>query len=629
MKRLTFSILFAAISFNIANSQVVQLHEPGLQGLNSALKLRRSANPPTFLSTCVSPKRPGHYTAQDWRALIDSMWGPGLPTSTKLQIFDTFWDLINTSYAGFPYLDVNWDSVKALYRPEVAVGVSRGRFQAILGQMYLPLCEVHTYIADLGLDSSFIQGGELVFKPGVPMFWTNGWGPVGNFGAALTPLPDSSLLVYRAITSHPLGLVPGDIILGYDRIPWKQLYKDLLAAQLPFEWWDGPFGSTNRSMTYSLLNSAGNNWSLFDTVDVVKYVSGDTVHLPTTPLAGLDWFSLYATDQVPVPGVQMPDLAGGKFVSYGLIGSIGYVYVARWNAADASPFAAALADLVTVTKVNGLILDFRYNLGSADSRTAADAGLDYLFNQNPAGPSRWQNAMRNTAGDHLSFIYTPPFDQYVFMRPDSFAGPVAVLTGPHARSFGDLNAFKMRSYPTVRFFGLPTNGSFPAPGSVPHIENRWGTWYYQHAEGQMQSLVNNEGLLMHEGFPVDEEVWLTRDGVAKAEDDVVKRALAWINTTNGVAEGEPQVPSQFALSQNYPNPFNPSTTIKFELPRTSQVNLTVYDILGREVSMLVNERREAGVHEVKFDGSNLASGVYLYRLQAGAFVSTKKLVLLK
>ena len=108
------------------------------------------------------------------------------------------------------------------------------------------------------------------------------------------------------------------------------------------------------------------------------------------------------------------------------------------------------------------------------------------------------------------------------MRPDSFAGPVAVLTGPHARSFGDLNAFKMRSYPTVRFFGLPTNGSFPAPGSVPHIENRWGTWYYQHAEGQMQSLVNNEGLLMHEGFPVDEEVWLTRDGVAKAEDDVVR-----------------------------------------------------------------------------------------------------------
>ena len=506
MKRLTLSILFAAISFTIANSQVVQLHEQALQGLKSSSKLRSSAHPSAFLSTYVSPKRPGHYTLKDWRALVDSMWGPGLPTSTKLQIFDMFWNLINTSYAGFPYLDVNWDSLKALYRPEVAAGVSRGRFQAILGQMYLPLCEDHTYIADAGLDSSFMQGGEFVFKPGVPMFWTNGWGPVGNFGAALTPLPDSSLLVYRAITSHPLGLVPGDIILGYDRIPWKRLYKDLLAAQLPFEWWIIPFGSTKRSLTYSLLNSAGNNWSLFDTIDVVKYASGDTVHLPTAPLAGLDWLSLYATDQVPVPGVQMPDLADEEYVSYGLIDSIGYVYVARWNAVEGLQFAAALADLITAKKVKGLILDFRYNLGAGDSRTAADAGLDYLFNQNPAGPSRWRNAMRNTTGDHFSFTYTAPFDQFVYMRPDSFAGPVAVLPGPHASSFGDLNAFKMRSYPRVRFFGLPTNGSFPVAGSCPYVENQWGAWYYRYAGGQMQSLVNNEGLLMHKGFPVDQEV---------------------------------------------------------------------------------------------------------------------------
>ncbi len=214
------------------------------------------------------------------------------------------------------------------------------------------------------------------------------------------------------------------------------------------------------------------------------------------------------------------------------------------------------------------------------------------------------------------------------MRPDSFAGPVAVLTGPHASSFGDLNAFKMRSYPRVRFFGLPTNGSFPVAGSCPYVENQWGTWYYRYAGGQMQSLINNEGLLMHKGFPVDEEVWLTRDGVARGEDDVVKRAVAWITPT-GVAEGEPQVPSRFTLSQNYPNPFNPSTTIKFELPRASLVSLTVYDILGRQVSVLVNERREAGVHEVKFDGSGPSSGVYFYRLTAGQYVECRQMVLMK
>ena len=97
----------------------------------------------------------------------------------------------------------------------------------------------------------------------------------------------------------------------------------------------------------------------------------------------------------------------------------------------------------------------------------------------------------------------------------------------------------------------------------------------------------------------------------------------------GIAERDGEVPQHFMLSQNYPNPFNPSTTIKYELAKSSHVSLIVYDILGRQASVLVNERREAGVHEVKFDGSNLASGVYFCRLQAGDFVQSKKLLLLK
>ena len=89
------------------------------------------------------------------------------------------------------------------------------------------------------------------------------------------------------------------------------------------------------------------------------------------------------------------------------------------------------------------------------------------------------------------------------------------------------------------------------------------------------------------------------------------------------------MPKHFVLEQNFPNPFNPTTVVSYQLPVASDVRLAVHDMLGREVSVLVNERRDAGVHEVKFDGSNLASGVYFYRIQAGDFTQTKRLLLLK
>ncbi len=85
----------------------------------------------------------------------------------------------------------------------------------------------------------------------------------------------------------------------------------------------------------------------------------------------------------------------------------------------------------------------------------------------------------------------------------------------------------------------------------------------------------------------------------------------------------------YTLSQNYPNPFNPTSTISFYLPQASEVKLQVFDITGRLVSTLVNEKRIAGSHSIQFEGSNLSSGVYFYRLEAGDFVSTRKMTLIK
>jgi len=94
-------------------------------------------------------------------------------------------------------------------------------------------------------------------------------------------------------------------------------------------------------------------------------------------------------------------------------------------------------------------------------------------------------------------------------------------------------------------------------------------------------------------------------------------------------EDQNDIPPTFVLNQNYPNPFNPSTTIRYELPGPSDVRLSVYDLLGREVSVLVNERGEAGAHEVELNASGLSSGVYFYRIHAGPFVQTRTLSLVK
>ena len=104
----------------------------------------------------------------------------------------------------------------------------------------------------------------------------------------------------------------------------------------------------------------------------------------------------------------------------------------------------------------------------------------------------------------------------------------------------------------------------------------------------------------------------------------------WLGTgPSGITGNGTNLPDKFELSQNYPNPFNPVTKINYAIPKQSVVTVKVFDMLGREVAVLVNEQKAAGYYSIDFDATALSSGVYIYKMKAGEYVQTKKMVLLK
>ncbi|RMG61626.1 MAG: T9SS C-terminal target domain-containing protein, partial [Calditrichaeota bacterium] len=114
-----------------------------------------------------------------------------------------------------------------------------------------------------------------------------------------------------------------------------------------------------------------------------------------------------------------------------------------------------------------------------------------------------------------------------------------------------------------------------------------------------------------------------------SRDVIIGDVLTGIEPEDGGLPGVSALPTRFELGQNYPNPFNPTTTIPYALPQASPVRLVLYDALGRQVAVLVDGHQAAGRHQVRLDASQLAAGIYFYRLQAGPFVQMKKLVLIK
>jgi hypothetical protein len=365
--------------------------------------------------------------------------------------------------------------------------------------------------------------------PGVPLMTVGRWGYQNHFGAALTPLPDSSLLVYCATPDHPLGLAPGDIVLGYDNILWKDLYPQLLEYELPIY---GYWGSSPSAFTHSLLMSAGLNWHLFDTIDIIRYSTGETEHLPTSLLAG-QTDTIWGMEQLDIPGVSFPDYDNDHIVGWGIIDgtSIGYIYCWGWMWDAGLEWPAAIDSIKNYHQTTGVIIDFRTNWGG--NMWLAYPGLNSLFG---GGVEEVGWAIRCSADDRLQMcpVPTSKADMIDVNSKSSYDKPIAVLIGPGCMSSGDQIALITALHPRAKTFGKPTNGTF----NTPVYEDVHGDYFFRVAliDAFLGEYDNN--CLTHKEFPnpVDfpevlyEEVWLTQEGVAQGIDDVVETAKAWIVT---------------------------------------------------------------------------------------------------
>jgi hypothetical protein len=570
-------------------------------------------------------KSPTQFTVDEWREIIDSAWGAGLPTPDKVALFDFWWNEVDLRYGAFFNLEVDVFEFRDRFRPEVKAGVSRGRFAAIMNYSGYWLQDLHTYVFDVPVRNTTL-------RKGIPLFVIGQWGTNRHFGAVVTPLPDSTLVVYRVLANHPLGLEPGDLVLGYDGELWKDIYPRLVEAELPL-FLNSVNGSTDEANAYYHLQAVGLNWHLFDTIDVVKYGTGDTLHFPTGRLAGQSR-TIWGSEQIDVPGVTWPDRSQNDRVSWGVVEGtkVGYVYVTSWSF-DAQfgirqQFREAIDNLMHDTVTAGIILDFRFNTGGG---ALAVDGLSLLFRE--VTPTIGFD-QRTGSPDHFAMEPDPGrLESALVIRPNSstfYDKPIAVLIGPGSISAGELEALRLSFHPRARLVGRTAAGG--NTGS-DFLDLGNSDWFASLATGSMY-LVSDHRYLSHIGLEPDEPIWFTRDDVVNGIDTVVEAALDWIESESatGITDDDSGLPSSIRL-QTFPNPFQQATTIFFNLRERSNVRVSIYNVRGQRVATLLDRTLNAGDNEVQWlarggSGRRVSPGTYFCRIQAGATSETRAMVFL-
>ncbi len=472
------------------------------------------ASPDTGLDT--GPETPGY---QPRHYDVDGYWGEAPPLEDRLELFEEFWQELADHYAGFGPSGVDWDAVYRSYRGEVEAAESMGRFFWVFGDIGRLLQNGHTYILSqqvCAYDSSSRPPRLVLLDTAL------------TSGACLTPLDDDRLLVTRAEDDNPAGLAPGDLVLGYEGHGWREILAALEPLELPL---CAYHASADLAQDYNWMGSVLSNWQLFETLDVQRYGSQEIEHIETSVFEGYS-SELVCSDQLPVEGVDLPYDSWGDYrqgaanTSWGILEgtNIGYVYAYAWTADVTEDFGSAIAELMDT---DALIIDQRFNMGGGTS--AAAEGLALLFDEDVDHIMNCATRASGSAYDDLDVAIWGWHD--IEADPgSSYDKPIAVLTGPHAFSAGDLVPYYLSFHPRVRRFGRITNGSFGSITDLWSPDTIIGDLYayYAYSACVDADLEYLEGAEVHP----ETEVWLETDDVAAGTDTVVQAALEWIASEN-------------------------------------------------------------------------------------------------
>jgi hypothetical protein len=194
------------------------------------------------------------------------------------------------------------------------------------------------------------------------------------------------------------------------------------------------------------------------------------------------------------------------------------------------------------------------------------------------------------------------------------------------------NSLLLRSFPgfspiwtvdsSISLFKLYHNNGF---FQCPQIMSTRPYSLFQGTDGSLSATINDEGIILNDIIDLDNDG--TDELLSYADNDIyIYHAEI---APNGTMDNSPGTPSRFCLYANYPNPFNPTTTIKYDLPKSSDVTIDIFDILGRKIETLVSGKQSVGSHSATWYAGDATSGVYFYRIKAGDYCDTRKCLLLK